>query len=564
MLRALFVKNFAVIKELEITFQSGLTVISGETGAGKSILVGAVNLILGGRASQEMIRTGTTEASVEAIISYSEPGLLEERLRQLHLEPADELAVRRAVNRTGRNRIYVNDQLVTLQQLQQLIRGLISISGQHEHQLLIDPDTHLTLLDQFGGLEVSKAEVGRLYRQWSEAQAQLGRITDLKRKRAAEAELMRFQLAELTAADLKPGEDRALEQEREVLKNAGTLRESAWEGHQVLYGGRGAVLEQLASVEKILKAIVHIDPSQGAMLGQLEEARIHLEELAHALHRYGQSIDFDPDRLALIDERLSLLQRLNKKYGPTVEHLIRRMEELRDALGQMDDLEFNENQLKQQVSRFRTSYLDSAKALSESRKRAAERLSALIEQALSTLDMPHSRFAVKFREKMEEFENADSFFSPAGIDQLEFLLSANPGEDLKPLARIASGGELSRILLALKSIFTHKGEVETSIFDEVDAGIGGRTAELVGRRLKALAENQQVICITHLPQIACYGDQHFRVSKHASGLETETEIHLLSQEERVEELARMLGGITISPKTRAHALEMLQHVRGSS
>jgi DNA repair protein RecN (Recombination protein N) len=563
-LEDLLVNNFAIIRNLEVSFQKGLNIVSGETGAGKSILVGAVNLILGSRASQEMIRTGAREATVDATFSLPDTASLNARLSGLELELGAKIHIRRGISRGGRNRVFVNDQQLTLQQLQHLTRGLISISGQHEHQLLMDAETHLTMLDNFGSLDPIRLEVGLIYQRWSETREKLSQLERLKREHAAHQEWMRFQLQELETAILKPEEDRMLEQERKILKHAGTLIEAAQNAQQILYTGRGAILEQLAGVVKHLTTLKQIDPSQEPLLSHLDQARIHLEELVHSVQQYVHGVTFDPDRLSAVEERLALLQRLGKKYGGTVTAMLQRMEELREQLSHLEEVDYQEARLEKALEELRKTYLLKAGALSQERAEAAQRLAEFVEQTLAVLDMPRARFAAGFGEKNPAEPAPDPPFTPLGIDHVEFLLSANPGEELKPLARIASGGELSRILLALKGILSRRGDPETLIFDEVDAGIGGRTAELVGLQLKRLAESQQVICITHLPQIACYGHYHYKVTKQAGTEETLTNIHLLSFDDQVEELSRMLGGISISEKTRAHAREMLQEAQQRS
>jgi DNA repair protein RecN (Recombination protein N) len=560
-LEDLLVTNFAIIRNLEVSFQKGLNIVSGETGAGKSILVGAVNLILGGRASQEMIRTGANEATVEAIFSLPDVDSLGARLGALDLESGVKIHIRRAISRSGRNRIFINDQQVTLQQLQQLTTGLISISGQHEHQLLMDSETHMATLDNFGGLDPLCREVSLLYQQWSATRERLTQLEKLKREHAVQQEWMHFQLQDLMAAKLKPDEDLMLEQERQILKHAGTLMEAAQNAHQTLYGGRGAIIEQIAAVTKQLTILKQIDPSQEPMLSNLEQARIHLEELVHSVHQYVQGISFDSDRLAAVEERLAMLQRLGKKHGGSVAAMMQRTNELREQLSQLEEGNYQEARLEEELKELRKAYLLKARELSQRRHAVAERLAEAVAQTLAALDMPRARFAARFEERESARSSPDPAFTPLGIDRVEFVLSANPGEELKPLARIASGGELSRILLALKGILSCQGDAETLIFDEVDAGIGGRTAELVGLQLKGLAAREQVVCITHLPQIACYGDHHFKVTKDSGSKETQTSIHLMARDERVEELARMLGGISISEKTRAHAREMLQSAK---
>ncbi|MEN6485427.1 MAG: DNA repair protein RecN [Syntrophobacteraceae bacterium] len=559
----LIVHNFAIIRNLEVSFQPGLNVLSGETGAGKSILVGAVNLILGSRASQEMIRTGTTEATVEAVFPLAGQHSVLKRMAEWGLDAGGELCIRRSINRSGRNRVYINDQAISLQQLQQLVAGIISISGQHEHQLLLDPELHLDFLDAFGCLEGPCKEVSDVHADWSKTHEKLREVRRFKQERASKLEWMRFQLQELESADLKEDEDNLLERELHLLRHAATLSEAAQGAHRTLYAGRGAILEQLADVEKNIQTLRQIDPNQQDLVDHLEEARIHLEELAHSVQQYAGRIVFDPQRLAAVEERLAAIQRLGKKHGGSVEAMLLRRDELRRMLSADEDADLREEELVKALARIRQIYVEKAEALSRLRRKAAERLSGEVEKTLASLDMPKARFSVGFDSPEEGKDASESRFTPRGIDRVEFLLSANPGEDLKPLARIASGGELSRILLALKSLLSRKGEAETLIFDEVDTGIGGRTAELVGLQLKRLAEKHQVICITHLPQIACHGKTHYKVAKNAGDGGTVTTIRPIASEDRVEELARMLGGISISEKVRAHARELLQQTQNA-
>ncbi len=561
MLHELTVHNFAIIRDLEISFRDGLNVLSGETGAGKSILIGAVNLILGSRASQEMIRTGTQEASVEASFLFSDdPAAQTRRLEAQGLEPGENLTIRRSINRSGKNRIFVNDQSVSLQQLQSLARGLISISGQHEHQLLLDTTLHLELLDTYGGLESEGSRVREVFAQWTAVQDELKRLMRTRKERAEKLDYMRFQLQELEAARLIPGEDVDLEQERNLLRHAATLREAAERANQTLYAGRGTILEQLAGVEKDMETLLRIDPSLDPLTVHLQEARIHLEELAHGIQQYAHRVTVDPQRLSGVEERLTQLQRLGKKYGGSLDAMLQRQQELKRELSGEEDVDLREDSLKKALDALRERYLAEAAVLSERRHEAARHLETEVQGVLGSLDMIKARFEARFEDVPAGAEAGahDPPFTANGIDRVEFLLSANPGEDLKPLAKVASGGELSRILLALKSLLGRKGEAETLVFDEVDAGIGGRIAELVGLQLKRLAARQQVICITHLPQIACYGEHHYRVAKESRNEQTFTRIRLLNRDERIDELSRMLGGIAISDTTRAHAEEILR------
>ncbi len=558
MLAELAIHNFAIIRDLQIRFHPGFNVLSGETGAGKSILVGALNLILGSRASQEMIRTGAAEASVEAILSLPSPGsACQSLLAEWGIDATPELSIRRSINRGGRNRVFINDQAASLQQIQQLSPLLISISGQHEHQLLLNPDTHLFLLDAFGGLEPAVSEVEALFSSWQARRDELARMRRAREQKAAQMDFIRFQIGELEAAKIQPDEDAELGRERDILKNASVLAEASQRAVGSLYSDRGSILDRFHDIEKDLAAILRVDPSQQHLAEFLDQGRIQLQELAHLLRQYAGRIVFDPARLARVEERLALLGRLGKKYGPSAGEMLARLSELKELAGDEEESGMREELAEKELGTLRAAYLEKARELSCARTGSAEKLSRDVCGNLAELDMPNARFAVRFAEN-----SAEPIFSPSGLDRVEFLLSANLGEELKPLAKVASGGELSRILLALKSLLGLKGTAETLIFDEVDAGIGGRTAELVGLRLKRLAARHQVICITHLPQIACYGNWHYLVKKETVENETATGIRVLTPEERSEELARMLGGVSISQKARDHARELLDLATG--
>ena len=555
MLTSLAIHNYAIIRDLEISFHPGFNVLSGETGAGKSILVGAVNLILGARASNEMIRTGAAEASVEAVVQLKPPGgLCAQYLNQWGIDFGPELVIRRSIAKSGRNRVFINDQASSVQQLQQLSPLLISVSGQHEHQLLLDPETHLGLLDSFANLDGDCSRVLAIHTAWQQSRDGLARMRRAREQRAAQMDFLRFQIAELESAKIRPNEDSDLRRERDILKNAATLTYASQRAINALYSEKGAILERLSEVEKDLRSIFDVDPSQNGLGEYLQQARIHLDEMTHSLRYYAERIVFDPPRLAAVEERLALLGKLGKKYGPSANEMLARLEELHKTAGESEESNLREEELEREIESLRLAYIERAGDLSRKRHEAAAKLSTDVLRNLAGLDMPQARFCVRFSGE----DDNPPLFSPTGVDRIEFLLSANPGEDLKPLVRVASGGELSRILLALKSLLGRKEEAETLIFDEVDAGIGGRAAELVGVQLNKLSERHQVICITHLPQIACYGKWHYLVKKQAEANETSTTIRMLTESERSEELARMLGGISISEKVREHAKELLE------
>ncbi|MDR3557849.1 MAG: DNA repair protein RecN [Syntrophobacteraceae bacterium] len=557
MLTSLAIHNYAIIRDLEISFHQGFNVLSGETGAGKSILVGAVNLILGARASSEMIRTGAAEAGVEAVMQLPPGYLCARHLEEWGIESDSELVIRRSITRSGRNRVFINDQASSVQQLQQLSPLLISICGQHEHQFLLDPETHLSLLDAFANLEADCSAVRSLFESWRDNREMLARMKRDRQQWESRMDFLKFQVQELESARLLPNEDTELQRERDLLKNAAALSHASQKAVNTLYSEKGAVLERLSEVERDLDSILGVDPSQSGLVEYLRQARINLEEMVHALRLYAERIVFDPSRLAAVEERLALLAKLGKKYGSSANEMLQKLVELRKMAGAGEESSLREEELERKIDSLRASYLDTAGVLSRKRREAAETLSSEVSSHLADLDMPRARFCARFSDETPH----EPLFSPSGIDRVEFLLSANPGEDLKPLTRVASGGELSRVLLALKGLLSRKGEAETLIFDEVDAGIGGRAAELVGIQLNKLSLRHQVICITHLPQIACYGEWHYVVKKQAEGNQTHSSIRMLTEAERSEELARMLGGVSISPKAREHAKELLQRGR---
>jgi DNA repair protein RecN (Recombination protein N) len=401
----------------------------------------------------------------------------------------------------------MNDQTASLQQLQQLSPLLISICGQHEHQFLLDPETHLGLLDAFANLEGECSQVRSLYDSWRESRERLAQMRRERQQRESRLDFLKFQIQELEAAKLVPNEDIELQRERDILKNAAALSQASKKAVNTIYADKGAVLERLCEVEKELGSILSFDPSQSGLGEYLKQARINLEELVHGLRLYSDHIVFDASRLAAVEERLSLLGKLGKKYGSSVDEMLEKLSELRKTAGEGEESSLREEELVGKIDSLRGLYLEKAGALSLKRREASEMLSVEVCRNLADLDMVRARFSACFCDQKAD----EPLFSASGIDRVEFLLSANPGEELKPLAKVASGGELSRVLLALKGILSKKGEAETLIFDEVDAGIGGRAAELVGIQLSRLSLRHQVICITHLPQIACYGRFHFVV-----------------------------------------------------
>lgn len=557
MLRFLSIRHLAVIDSVELEFGPGFNVLTGETGAGKSILVEAVGLLLGGRASGDLVRTGEDAATVEAIFETSgETG-------------GNELLVRREISPQGRSRAFVNGNLATAGTLKDLAARLIELHGQHEHQTLLDPSTHLRVLDSLGGLDALLTPTRTTFETMQAAAVDLRRIRNAAAERGARQELAAFQLAELDRAGLKanePDEDVKLAAARQVLASAERVERLCVESYSSLYESDQAVLSALGAVWKRVAELAALDPQFQPYLDARDSIKAQLEDLAHFLRRYAAGIEASPARLHEVEERLALLERLKRKYGPTLADVLQKRETLRRELADLEHSDERIAALERQVAAARDAYRNAARDLSGARRQVAVEFARRLERQLAELAMERTRFEVRFADPLpEERWTAD------GIDEAEFYVSPNPGEDLRPLARIVSGGELSRIMLAIKTLaaasrrgFTDAGERPPSaaapglVFDEVDAGIGGRVADVVGRKLRTLGSAFQVLCITHLPQIAAYADTHFQIEKRVDRGRTKTTVATLDADGRVEELSRMLGGSGVTDAIRASAREMLR------
>ena len=537
MLRFLRIRHLAVIDRLELEFGPGLTVLTGETGAGKSILVGAVGLLVGGRASADLVRTGEDAASIEAIFD-----------RDGH-----ELIVRREISAQGRSRAFIDGDLVTSAALREACGGLVDLHGQHEHQLLLDPSAHLDLLDEFAGLGTLRADVAAAFARWTRVRGERDALLAKSREKDARAEFVRFQLAEIDKAAPQPAEDEELAATRQGLANADRLQRYCDEAYTALYEGDQAALPTLGSVWKRVGDLASLDARFAPYLEARDAVRSQLEDLAYFLRSYVAGIDASPARLQEIEERLAALERLKKKHGPTLTEVLATADRLRAELHAIDNASELAADLETALAKAREGYLAAGRRLSQGRQKAAPQFSQRLECALADLAMARTRCEVRLLEAENE-----SSWSERGLESGEFFISPNPGEDLRPLARIASGGELSRIMLALRTIATTDSPGKTLIFDEVDAGIGGAVADVVGKRLQGLGERFQVLCITHLPQIAAYGGAHFGISKSVKRDRTVTEVVQLTGPEREEEMARMIAGADISAAVMASARQMLE------
>ena len=568
MLRHLHVKNLALIDDLELSFESGLNVITGETGAGKSLLMQAIGLALGNRATADLIRRDTTESVVEAVF-----GLDSTRLAPLFAEhellEAEELLVRRVMTANGRSRVYLNGRLATVALLRQLSTGLMQIYGQHEQQVLREADSALSLLDDFADTTPRVREMATRYQALRQAWERLRALTEDKAAAEARRDFVRFQVNEIRRAALQPGEEEEVRRERTILMNAERLYQTTAEGEAVLTSSDSAVTDQLGRLVAQLRDLVQVDAGLNEAVSLLSGGLAQVEEAALFLRRYGERLSPNPERLEEIDVRLALLSRLKKKYGGSIEAILARQAALEQELAHIEGGEEAIAALQQEVAQAAHAAWSWADELSQERRGAAQSLEHSIQAELGQLGMQGAHFGVRFPQQSDEAQGAsDSPFTQngrrlgeRGYDQVEFYLSANPGEPLLPLVQVASGGELSRLMLALKALSAAAEATPTLIFDEVDAGIGGGVAEVVGRRLKALAGQHQVLCITHLPQIAAFADHAYTVTKTVTHGRTISSAQRLTPRERLRELARMLGGVEVTPEARRHAREMLEGAR---
>jgi DNA repair protein RecN (Recombination protein N) len=537
MLRYLRIRNLAVIEQVQVEFEPGLNVLTGETGAGKSVLVEAVGLLLGGRASSDLVRTGADVAQVEAQFQDGDT----------------EVVLRRDVTAQGRSRAFVNGSLVTAGALRVFSDRLVELHGQHEHQILMDPESHLTLLDTYAGLENDLAGVGEAFSKLQALKTELRALQLDERQKAARVDLLTFQRDEIARARIQPDEDEELTATRQVLANAEKLQRLSGEAYAALYESDGAVLGALTAIWRRLGDLAALDPRVAPYLETRETIKSQLEDLAFFLRGYADDIDASPARLQEVEDRLVLLERLKRKYGPTLSDVIAHHDTAVQDLEGLAGLDARAEAVAGEVTAAGAQYLDRARALSAARRTAADRFASALEGSLSELAMGRTQFAVRF----EPPPATEDGWTAAGFDRAEFLVSPNPGEELRPLARIASGGELSRVMLALRSLSVTAGTGPALVFDEVDAGIGGRAADDVGRKLQKLGRDAQVLCITHLPQIAACAGAHYQVSKNVREGRTVTAVHRLAERERAEELARMMAGGTVTESVLASARELL-------
>ncbi len=561
MLAALRIESLAIIDSLEVRFERGLNVLTGETGAGKSILIDALDLLLGGRADPGVIRAGRDEASVEGL--FVAAGLAE-RAAALGLPGSgDEILIRRTVPRSGRGRVHINGALATVSLLSSLTRGLVDLSGQHEHVSLLRREKHLDLLDDFGGLCVPRGLYAGKFAALSASSAEARRLLDEEAERARRRDYLSFQIREIDEVAPEPGEDDRLTEERKILAGAERLRAAAEEAEAQLVSGDAALIDRLGAVLRRIEEASRIDPALGPVAETLTGCHAELDDAGRILQHYAAALDHEPDRLAFVDDRLEALRHLSRKHGGSLGSVLERADEMRREMDALDQREGRSSELAAELAHRGAEVAALASALSEARARAAARLAKAVAPELAKLGWERATLEVGLRPTEGEGSLVveGRRLCRRGAEEAEFLFCANPGEEARPLARTASGGELSRVLLALKRALAHVDPVESYVFDEIDAGIGGATGLTVGQMLRDVARDRQVLCVTHLPQVAAFADVHLHVSKEVREGRTHSRVERLkSPGSRRESLARMLSGGD-GPAALAAADELLARAR---
>ena len=571
MLKELSIKNFAIIDDMRISLSSGLTVLTGETGAGKSIIIEAVNLLLGSRASADLVRTGEESAELEAFFDIDPATSAARIMDQQGLDASEGLMIRRVISASGKHRVFVNARQSTMQFLKQVTHNLAGISSQHAHQGLLREENHLDILDRFAGTHDLRSQVKSLFLRLvplAKTIADLKKNMDHTRE---ENEFLRFQIDEIEAAGIQPQEDLTLEEERNRLKNGAEILDIVTRGDNEIYTRENSIVERLGMIKADFEKYSSVDAALAEKGEKISQNLLDLEDLAQELRNHAATIELDPAALEETEARLDLIQKLKRKYGPTLEDLFTTHGALKEKLAATDNIEERIHSLEQESAALAEALSQKCVDLSQKRKKAGKTLGQLAENELTELEMGQTEFSVSIAQAeadpgKNEIATGDGMkIWETGMDRVAFLMAPNPGEAPKPLSRIASGGELSRVVLALKAVLSETESLGTLVFDEVDAGIGGKTSEKVGRKLKKLSDQYQVICITHLAQIAKYGTSHFQITKSVLNKRTATTITPLEDHgERIKELARMIAGEEITSATLAHAEELLVRGRASN
>ncbi len=556
MLSLLKIRNIALIDDLVVEFGDGLNLLTGETGSGKSIIIDSLGALTGERVSSDLIKEGESKAQIEGLFLLDSINYFKDDLDQagLEIESSEEIIIKREISANGKNRVFLNNQLITLGFLKKIGGFLASIHGQGEQFSLFTPASHEILLDEYGRYSKELNEVSKAFSRYQEARKELESLNQNEAEKLQLRDILRFQTKEIADAEIELEEDDKLELEKKRLANAEKLYQLSSDAYDNLYESENAVISKLESIVRNIDSLSEYEPKFSEFGEGLEQAQAILEELSYTLRDYGNSIEYSPKRLNEIEERLSLIAGLKRKYGGSLETVLEHYETSIEKLISFETAEEREKILSEKLIEEKDAYLQKAIALSKKRKVAAKKFEKIVENDLKEVALEKARFRVNFSEQ----DVSDNSFTPKGIDQIEFYFSANPGETLKPLAKIASGGEASRLMLILKTASNAKEANETAVFDEIDAGIGGRVAEAVGRKLSVLGRKQQVLCVTHQPQVAALADRHFTVNKTTRNGKTRVSIRRLADRNaRIEEVARMLAGENLTDTAREHARELI-------
>jgi len=552
MLQFLNISNIALIDDMQVEFESGLNLLTGETGSGKSIIVDALGVLIGGRFTNELLKSGAERGSIEGLFSVTPNPELELLLENAGLDATTELIIRREISSTGRNKIFINNQLATQSLLRDLRPYLVDIHGQGDQQTLFNPETHLEILDAFAGNGELRGAVAEAYQRWNAVRRELESLRHDEAEKFQLVDTLKFQIGELERAQLSPGEDEKLEEERRRLANVEKLTTLCQSSYSRIYEADDAAVTQVRHTLKDVEELAEYESSFRDYVEGLESARAVLEELSFSLRDFADRLEFSPSRLAEIEDRLAEVSRLKRKYGGSIAASLEHLARSEDRLRQIETSDERERELNAELAAARERYLDLARKLHKERVRAAKKFEQAVEKGIAEVAIDNARFQVQVNDSVDAA-------GQKGIDHTEFYFSANVGEEVKPLARVASGGEASRLMLVLKTVANGSQFPRTIVFDEIDTGIGGRVSEAVGIKLKKLAQTNQVLCVTHQPQIARFADSHLVVQKEALKGRTQVSVGRLDKAGRVEELARMLTGAEITDSARRHAKELLKN-----
>jgi len=551
MLLGLTLKNFTIIEDLSVGFSSGLNIITGETGAGKSVIVDAINIILGDKTSPDNIKSGREEAHIEALFDISGDEVIKERLESSGFDTSTgELLIKRVIFRNGRSRVFINGSLSTLTLLSKITRGLVDIFSQHEHQSLLREENHIRILDNFGEMNNEVFNLRELYQNYVGVKKELDDLVQSQKDKFEKQDYLKYRLSEIDEAELQVGEEENLEEEKLKLNNAEKLQSSAEGAYGTLYENERSILGSLQNLTDDLLNSGKVDPALADIGKSIEKGMLQIQDAAFSLRDYNSELVHDPGRLEIVEDRIHLIEDLKRKYGESIPQILLRRDEIQKELNNIEHFDERVNLLTIESQKIMGELLVLAEKISKSRKQVSKKLTAVLEKELKEVGIKSGQFHIEF---------ADKEISSNGIDDISFLFSANPDEKPKPLTKVASGGELSRIMLVLKEVIARVEGGSVIIFDEADSGVGGAVAEAVGQKIKKLSQSYQVICITHLPQVAKFADSHLSVSKTHDDNKTQVAIKSLEGDERVIEIARMIGGFNITQKTIDAAHEMLKH-----